>query len=355
MTSELIDKNKYIKSLDIPNKDNYDWTVDGVKRMNNENIIILFSGVNKNDNSDFINGRAVNLKIYNDDTYLRMIKILSFIISLKNQIYFANSSVLLSKNQEFLFVYNKGNNIPLSYLIFSNKTNYLENKDLIKWIVYQITYGLYILHSNNIIHHDVKTSNILIDEEGNIFINGFESAIFKGEKSISFTLAYSSPELLINLEADEKIDLWDLGILMLELFCKKHKILENEEINNRDKSIRYILSFFGCNEKYSNQELKDMLKENKNIEFKLNKEIEEKIWDKDALDFIKNLLVFNPNKRYSAKKALESNYLKEFKDIDSLNIKPLKYPIEYKTISKSTIDKNRFIELVNTMIKNKNI
>ena len=355
MISQFIDKNKYIESLDIPNKDNYDWTVDGVKRMNNENIIILFSGVNKNDNSDFYNGRAVNLKIYNDDTYVRMIKIISFIISLKNQTYFANNSVLLSKNQEFLFIYNKGNIIPLNYLIFSNKTNYLENKDLIKWIVYQITYGLYILHSNNIIHHDIKTSNILIDEEGNIFINGFESAIFKGEKSISFTLSYSSPELLINLEADEKIDLWDLGILMLELFCKKHKILENEEINNRDKSIRYILSFFGCNEKYSNQELKDMLKENKNIEFKLNKEIEEKICDKDALDFIKNLLVFNPNKRYSAKKALESNYLKEFKDLDSLDIKPLKYPIKYKTISKDTIDKNRFIELLNTMINNKNI
>ena len=345
---------EYIISLfDYENKNDYEYKNDGIKKMNNETHTTIISGVNKKDNSDFINIRAIDISAKKAKEVDYLTQILKFIIilgSLTDQTYFPNSKILLSKNQEYLFIYNKGNNIPLYYLIYSQKTDYLNNKELIRWIVFQISAGLYILHSNNIIHHDLKTSNILINEEGGVLINGFDSSILKGEKSISYTLSYSSPELLINLEADEKIDLWDLGILMLELFCKKHKILENEKIKTRDEYIRYVLSYFGNNEKYSIDDLKRLLKENKDIKFTLDKEILKAIDDKDAIDLISNLLVFNPNKRYSAKEVLESNYLKEFKGY-SLEIKPLENPIDYKEISKGSIDHTRFIDLINKLIK----
>ena len=341
-----------INMLDYPNKNDYDYKIDGIKKMNNETYTIIISGVNKKDNSDFIIIRVIfiNSKKPKEVDYLRQIlKLIYFLGSLANQTYFPKSKFLLSKNQEYLFIYNKGNNIPLYYLIYSQKTDYLNNKELIRWIIYQISAGLYILHSNNIIHHDLKASNILINQEGGVLISGFDSSILKGENSISYTLSYSSPELLINLETDEKIDIWDLGILMLELFCKKHKILENEKIKTREEYIRYILSYFGNNEKYSIDDLKRLLKENKDIKFTLNEEILKAIDDKDAIDLISNLLVFNPNKRYSAKEVLDSNYLKEFKGY-SLQIKPLENPIDYTEISKGSIDHTRFIDLINKLI-----
>ena len=341
-----------INMLDYPNKNDYDYKIDGIKKMKNETYTIIISGVNKKDNSDFINIRVIfiNSKKPKEVDYLRQIlKLIYFLGSLANQTYFPKSKFLLSKNQEYLFIYNKGNNIPLYYLIYSQKTDYLNNKELIRWIIYQISAGLYILHSNNIIHHDLKASNILINQEGGVLISGFDSSILKGENSISYTLSYSSPELLINLETDEKIDIWDLGILMLELFCKKHKILENEKIKTREEYIRYILSYFGNNEKYSIDDLKRLLKENKDIKFTLNEEILKAIDDKEAIDLISNLLVFNPNKRYSAKEVLDSNYLKEFKGY-SLQIKPLENPIDYTEISKGSIDHTRFIDLINKLI-----
>ena len=145
--------------------------------------------------------------------------------------------------------------------------------------------------------------------------------------------------------------MWGLGIIMLELYCNKYLILKDENVKNREDAIRNILSFFGRNENYSNEHLQNLLKEGKNIEFTLKKEIVDQIGDKDAIDLIYNLLTFNPNKRFSAKEALESNYLKEFSGTDSFEIQPLEFPINYKELSKEKIDQKRFFEIIQTMLE----
>ena len=338
-----------IKGFDFQSKNEFNWRMESLIKGINEDITI-FSGRHKiNQKSDIIYVRAYNLSILNDNNIKHILKVLDIVVSLKNRTYFPNVQVFLSKDHKYFYLCNKGPFVRLN-LIY-NLSGVLSDKNLIKWIIYQITFGLYFLHSNNIIHHDIKASNIYINEKGGIFIDGFDSAIFKNEKSISFTLNYSSPELLINLQADEKVDMWGLGIIMLELYCNEHLILKNENVKNREDAIRNILSFFGRNESYSNEHLQNLLKEDKNIEFTLKKEIVDQIGDKDAIDFLNNLLVFNPNKRFSAKEALESNYLKEFRGIDSFEIQPLEFPINYKELSKDKIDQKRFFEIIQTMIE----
>jgi serine/threonine protein kinase len=134
---------------------------------------------------------------------------------------------LFSKNEEFLFLIFKDNNtISLKRLINSKEKDYLNNNpNLIKWIIYQIAFGLYTLHSNNIIHHDIKPSNILIDEEGQILICDLGSSLFIGEDSYEYTLPYASPELLLeNYKMNEKYDMWSLGVVILELYSKENNI-----------------------------------------------------------------------------------------------------------------------------------
>ena len=55
-----------------------------------------------------------------------------------------------------------------------------------------------------------------------------------------------------------------------------------------------------------------IIKGNFNYELKLTEEETKIINNKEAIELIKNLLTLNPNKRYSAKQVLESNYLKSY-------------------------------------------
>ena len=134
--------------------------------------------------------------------------------------------------------------IPINLLIKSKL--YLENAELIKWIIYQIAFGLYTIHSNNIIHHDIKPSNILIDSKSRISICDFGSALIKDEDTYEYSLSYASPEFLIkslkkaNDKIDQKYDMWSLGIVILEL------ILEDSAFhnkNNKDKKVQLKKNF----------------------------------------------------------------------------------------------------------------
>ena len=270
------------------------------------------------------------------------------LINLKSYDYFLKNISFKNSKDTNLYIIANDNCISLNNLIDSKKNNHLENKLLIKWIIYQIAFALYTLHSNNIIHHDINPSNIVIDDNGGISIIDFGSAIFKGEKSFNFTLSYAAPELLFdyNYKIDEKIDTWGLGVIMLELYLKQSKIFFKKEITEKMEQLNYILPKFGIKEHNNPIEyLKNELNSNKNIKFKIEKEISEKIDDKNAVDLINNLLSFDPKERKSAKEILESDYLKEFKGINSFEIKPIEFPKDYELIS-NNINHEKFIKLL---------
>jgi serine/threonine protein kinase len=92
------------------------------------------------------------------------------------------------------------------------------------------------------------------------------------------------------------------------------------------------------------------LKEGKNIIFSLDKEIVDLINDKDAIDLIYKLLNFNPNQRYSAKEVLESDYLREFKNENSLNVEPTKSIFDYEEISHDEMNCEKCVKLIKKLI-----
>ena len=93
------------------------------------------------------------------------------------------------------------------------------------------------------------------------------------------------------------------------------------------------------------------LKEGKNIIFSLDKEILDLINDKDAIDLIYKLLNFNPNQRYSAKEVLESNYLKEFENENSLDVEKISYPFDYEEISDDEMNYEKCVKIIKKNIK----
>lgn len=135
----------------------------------------------------------------------------------------------------------------------------------IKCILFQILTGVQYMHSNNIIHRDIKGANILINNQGHVKIADFGLArIHNPNPNVSkqytnrvVTLWYRSPELLLgSTNYGPSVDIWSVGCLFSELLTgvspfrgskeneQVEKIFEkcgtpNEETWPRVSSLRY--------------------------------------------------------------------------------------------------------------------
>ena len=151
----------------------------------------------------------------------------------------------------------------LSHCLWPNKgTNYLEK--VIKTLSVQLLLGLKTLHQNGIIHCNLKPSNIIIDEFGNVKICDFKKALNINEMTMNdirknktaMTPCYTAPELFSeNGIYSFKTDLWALGCIMYEMALGQVPFFEervnklimkiiNEEVNfNKKQFSQYSMEF----------------------------------------------------------------------------------------------------------------
>ncbi|XP_074564490.1 putative serine/threonine-protein kinase PBL1 isoform X2 [Curcuma longa] len=88
--------------------------------------------------------------------------------------------------------------------------------------------GLAYLHTTNVIHRDIKATNILLDSDFNPKLADFGLAMYGPTERQSYlsqdvcgTYGYLAPEYLANGKMNEKIDVYGFGILLLELLSGK--------------------------------------------------------------------------------------------------------------------------------------
>ena len=94
-------------------------------------------------------------------------------------------------------------------------------------IASQIASGLSKAHMKDIVHRDVKPSNIIITNDGEVKIIDFGLAKLAGKTRLTKigstlgTAAYMSPEQTRGDEVDRRTDIWSVGAIMYEMLTGK--------------------------------------------------------------------------------------------------------------------------------------
>ena len=195
----------------------------------------------------------------------------------------------------------------------------------LKQYMYKIIQCLEYAHSKGIIHRDIKSTNIAINQETkelNIFDWGLSDFYVKDYK---YTLTigsryYKAPELLMEYKKyDFSIDMWSVGCLFGAILFQIDFLFKGS--SNQDQLVK-ISKHCGYEEieKFLNKYQGDCFLASK---FKNKmKDYTKKSWDEyineknkylindDALDLLNKLLEVDHQKRITAKDALNHSYFK---------------------------------------------
>ena len=114
--------------------------------------------------------------------------------------------------------------------------NFPLSEEKVVEITKQICSGLQTIHSNNIIHRDLKSQNIMFDEAGNVRIMDFglsKSPLVSTMTTLGTvvgTLGFVAPEQVTNINVDQRVDIFSLGVVLYQMLTNKLPFSGENEI-----------------------------------------------------------------------------------------------------------------------------
>jgi serine/threonine protein kinase len=102
-------------------------------------------------------------------------------------------------------------------------------------IALQVAGALSYSHAHNIVHRDIKTSNILLTKEGLVKVTDFgiarilDATLGTLTGKVFGTARYASPEQVKGLKVDHRSDLYSLGVVLYEMLAGRPPFLGTDD------------------------------------------------------------------------------------------------------------------------------
>ncbi|CAD8098892.1 unnamed protein product [Paramecium primaurelia] len=203
------------------------------------------------------------------------------------------------------------------------------NQDHFKLFLYQILRALKYMHSANILHRDLKPTNLLLNKQDcmlKVCDFGLSRALLQTTKTQQQnpnimtdyveTRYYRAPELLLGLKTyTQAVDIWSVGCIFAEIV--RGKTLWRGQ--NSKQQIKMIFETLGTPSKTKIMQVQDTFVSQKLVELIQELGALEKVpWDRvvkglppEGYDLLEKLLEIDYKKRITAAEALKHPYLKE--------------------------------------------
>jgi len=253
----------------------------------------------------------------------------------------------------YSFVYRKSlcvvlefNDVPFHKMV--EKNQHRMDLNLVRRTAHNVLTVLNIMHTIPLIHGDIKPDNLMFNRKSpEVKLGDFGSTISSSESFIQYfqTRYYRSPESVLQIGYDSKVDIWSLGCSLFELLVgaplfeaenqdhllllilslirpidpamiqiiqNKHPtIFLNGDLKNEDDFLNEIHIKRKRKLDFRNKDLKSLLLEHNKINQKLLESEDVALLHK-FIDLLEKCLIFDYHDRFSSNEAINHPFFEGF-------------------------------------------
>lgn len=265
-------------------------------------------------NDSIVALKKVRMEQERDGLPLSGLREISVLLSCQHENIVELKEVVVGRSLESIFLVMEYCEQDLASLLDNMQTPFTEAQ--VKCIMIQVLKGLKYLHSNFIVHRDLKVSNLLMTDKGCVKIADFGLARWFGLPVQPMTprvvtLWYRSPELLLQAKTQTtSVDMWAAGCILGELLGHRPLLPGRSELSQLELIVELlgtpsdsIWPEYSSLPALANFTLKHQPYNNLKQRFP---------WLSAAgLRLLNFLFMYDPKKRATAEECLQSSYFKE--------------------------------------------